>query len=87
MNKAERCKAIRAMEYLSRFVYSGENEPHYDKWLMGDPIDGGIGESTTDDDLDWYTKDEHFSALISCFLWGIKNKRLCIDGIIGEGRF
>lgn len=86
MNKAERCKAVRAMDFLARSV--NNEDILYGKWLMGGVADGDIDEDTTDEDLDYYIEDENFSDIMACFLRCMADAKsdggLYIDGIVSK---
>lgn len=86
MNKAERCKAVRAMDLLARSM--NNEEILYGKWLMGGVADGDITEETTDEDLEWYINDNNFSELMACFLRCMKAAKedggLYIDGVVSK---
>ena len=87
MNKAERVKIIRAMELIARSV---NDKDVFDMWLTDGVADGDIDESTTDDELDYYTDDDTFSDLMDTFLvtmkYAHKSGGLYVDGVVSEGR-
>ena len=66
MNKTEIYKAIRAMETIARCV---NDESVFEGWLINGVADGDIGADTPDEDLEWYTEDEHFRDLMTYFLY------------------
>lgn len=86
MNKAKRCAAVRAMDFLARSV--NNEDILYGKWLMGGVADGDITDDTTDEDLEWYIEDMNFSELMACFLRCMKAANedggLYIDGIVSK---
>ena len=61
----ERVEMIRAMELIARAV---NDESVFMLWLTCGVADGDIKADTTDDELEWYTEDERFSALMETFL-------------------
>lgn len=63
--KKERVEMVRAMELLARAV---NDESVFMMWLTYGVADGDIKADTTDDELEWYTEDERFSALMETFL-------------------
>lgn len=71
MNKVERIKLIRAMEFVARQV---NNERIFEDWLISGVADGDIEYGDLDvgiddfDDLEYYIGDEEFADLMSCFL-------------------
>lgn len=86
MNKAERCKAVRAVDFLARSM--NNEDILYGKWLMGGVADGDITDETTDEDLEWYIEDMNFSELMACFLRCMKAANedggLYIDGVVSK---
>lgn len=65
MNKQYRTQLVRAMELLARTV---NDEEVFEGWLMCGVADGDIDETTTDDELEYYTDDVTFSELMGTFL-------------------
>lgn len=65
MNIEERINCIRAMETIARCI---NDETVFEKWLILGVADGDIDESTTDDELEYYCKDEIFAELMQVFL-------------------
>ena len=96
MNKIERVKLIRAMEYIARQV---DDEDVFEEWLMDGVDDGDIEygdlevkDIDLDDDywngFEYYTDNEYFGDLMTTFLrvmvgaW--KSGGLYCDGIVSE---
>lgn len=71
MNREERIKAVKAMEFLVRQV---DNEDVFMEWLGIGVADGDIpyGETElnadTDYELDYYIEDSNFASLMWLFL-------------------
>lgn len=65
MNIKRRAEAVRAMETLARCI---NDEDIFESWLMVGVADGDIDENTTDEELEWYCKDEPFAELMGLFL-------------------
>ena len=69
MNKVERIKMVKAMEYIARQV---NDEEVFEGWLMVGVADGDIeyGDLEPEDDgtLEWYIEDGHFAELMGVFL-------------------
>lgn len=73
MNRVERIKMVKAMEFLARQV---NNEDVFEEWLMMGVADGDIeyGDLTINKDLDeeeasWYANDDKtFAGLMETFL-------------------
>ena len=61
----KRVEMVRAMELLARAV---NDEDVFMTWLISGVADGDINESTTDEELDYYTEDENFADLMDTFL-------------------
>lgn len=87
MNRIEREKMVRAMEFIARQV--NDEELLYNKWLMCGVADGDIeyGDLSCSDDFDeFYIEDEHFRNLMTDFLqvmvgaW--KSGGLYCDGVV-----
>lgn len=82
MNKTERIKMVRAMEFIARHV---NDETQFEPWLIygvadGD-IDYGATNVETDDELAlgcYIDDDEDFAGLMDLFLRIMNNAR--IDG-------
>lgn len=89
MNKEERIKMVKAMEFIARQI---NDEMVFDGWLMNGVGDGDIeyGDlSADDDDFDeYYIEDKHFSELMGCFLRRMASARksggLYCDGICDD---
>lgn len=86
MNKAERVKMIKAMEFITRQI---NDEDIFEDWLMNGLADGEVdyGDLTvnSDTELEWETRDENFADLMGCFLRVISRARksggLYCDGV------
>lgn len=67
MNKIERAKMVLAMEYICRQI---NDEDVFEGWLIGGVADGDIPYGCTDTDKvdEWYTDNDNFKDLMSCFL-------------------
>lgn len=63
----ERAKMVVCMEYIARQI---NDEDVFDGWLMGGVADGDIPYGDLDYGKidEWYTSDENFKYLMSCFL-------------------
>ena len=81
----ERIKVIRAMETIARCV---NDENQFMLWLNIGIADGDVKESTTDEELEYYTEDEEFSDLMDSFLLlmskAYKNGGLYCDGVVSK---
>lgn len=71
MDKVERIKMVKAMEFIARQI---NDENVFEGWLMGGVADGDIpyGDlSVTDEDIEefdsYYIEDKHFADLMACF--------------------
>ena len=71
MNKTERIKMIKAMEFIARQV---NDEDVFDYWLVCGIADGDIdygnlsAEEGPTEDLDYYLEDDHFGDCMLTFL-------------------
>ena len=71
MNKLERIKMVKAMEFIARQV---NDEEVFDYWLSCGVADGDIeygnlsAEEGETEDLDYYLEDDHFSDVMRTFL-------------------
>lgn len=89
MNKTERVKMVKAMEFIARQI--NDETIFLDWWLSGGVADGDIqyGDLSADDpendEAEWYTEDENFSDLMTIFLTCMKKAAksggLFCDGI------
>lgn len=86
MNREERLKLVKAMEFIARQV---NDEEVFEGWLSLGVADGDIdyGDLTvSDEDDDWYTEDDNFRDLMKTFLWmmkeAYKSGGLFCDGIV-----
>lgn len=81
----ERVEMVRAMELLARAV---NDEDVFMTWLISGVADGDINESTTDEELDYYTEDENFADLMDTFLElmsrAYQSGGLYTDGIVSK---
>ena len=83
--RKERVELVRAMELIARAV---NNEDVFMTWLISGVADGDINESTTDEELDYYTEDENFADLMDTFLELMSRANqsggLYADGIVSK---
>ena len=74
MNRVEREKMVRAMEYIARQV---NDEMVFENWLMDGVADGDIDYGDIcpngDENLEYYLEDKNFKYLMSEFLY-VMNK-------------
>lgn len=72
MNREERMKMVKAMEYIARQLNDTEI---FGAWLADGVADGDIAYGDLDtyaDFDDWYIEDQHFSDLMETFLGCMK---------------
>lgn len=93
MNRAERIKMVKAMEFICRQV---NDEDNIGAWLTLGVADGDIeyGDLTVtweDDesgDFDYYIEDDEFGDLMDTFLFTMKkcwkSGGLCCDGVVSR---
>lgn len=89
MNKEERIKMVKAMEFIARQI---NDEMVFDGWLMNGVADGDIQYSDLSADADdfdeYYIEDEHFRKLMGCFLRRMakayKSGGLYCDGVCDD---
>lgn len=91
MNKPERIKMVKAMEFICRNL---NNEDHIMEWLTIGVADGDIeyGDLSADnewsEDLDYYLEDDHFGDLMDTFCHvmkrAFKNGGLYCDGVVSR---
>ena len=89
MNKIERIKMVKAMEYIARQI---NDEDVFVGWLVSGVADGDIdyADLSEEDDgmVDYYTDDKNFSDIMDTFLWcmekACKSGGLCCDGIVSK---
>lgn len=89
MNKNERVKMVKAMEYIAHQI---NNEDVFEGWLVSGVADDDIdyGDLTEEDDgsIKYYMEDEHFADLMDTFLWcmnkAYKDGGLYCDGIVSK---
>lgn len=90
MNRVERIKMVKAMEFIARQV---NDEEVFEHWLILGVADGDIeyGDLTINKDLDeeeaaWYVDDDkNFAELMETFLSvmrGAKKSGLYCDGVV-----
>jgi hypothetical protein len=83
--KNNRAEMVRAMELIARAV---NDEDVFMTWLISGVADGDINESTTDEELDYYTEDENFADLMDTFLELMSRANqsggLYADGIVSK---
>lgn len=92
MNKTERIKMVKAMEYIARQI--NNEEIFCDFWLTGGVADGDIEygdlKVTKEDEeyLDYYIQDEEFSDLMRLFLktmrFAYKDGGLFCDKVVSK---
>lgn len=91
MDKIERIKCVKAMEFMARQI---NDEEVFEEWLMDGVADGDIdaGEldikSGDEDLLDCYIQDDHFAELMDTFAHVIARARksggLYCDGVVSK---
>ena len=91
MNKVERIKLVKAMEYIARQV---NDEEVFEGWLAngvadGDVEDGDLAVNADDADiLDYYIEDDNFAYIMSLFLQIMsgakKSGGLYCDDVVSE---
>ena len=86
MNREERIKMVKAMEYIARQL---NDEEILESWLADGVADGDIAYGDLDtyaDFDDWYIEDQHFSDLMETFLRCMKAAKnhggLYCDGVV-----
>lgn len=93
MNKIERIKLVKAMEYVARQINA--EDIFLDLWLTDGVADGDIeyGDlaakpEEADDEwtVGWYIEDKHFAELMETFLRCMKAAKRCgglaCDGVV-----
>lgn len=65
MKRYKRISLVRAMETIARYV---NDEEVFEYWLVNGVADGDIDETTTDEELEYYTDDNTFAELMDAFL-------------------
>ncbi len=75
MNKVERIKMVKAMEFIARKI---NDESIFDLWMTLGVADGDIkhGDLSSEDpgeDLDYYLDDDTFSEIMRIFLATMKH--------------
>lgn len=91
MNKSERIKMVKAMEFIARQI---NDEEIFMGWLYNGVADGDISygdlDVEVDDDAEYYTDDESFADLMDTFTRLMtrahKSGGLYCDGIVGGKR-
>lgn len=93
MNKIERVKMVKAMEYIARQV---NDESVFEHWLILGVGDGDIeygdlsvAENVEDDEAAWYVDDDkNFAELMETFLSVMKSAKksggLYCDGVVSK---
>ena len=91
MDKIERIKCVKAMEFMARQI---NDEEVFEEWLIDGVADGDIdaGEldikSGDEDLLDYYIQDDHFAELMDTFAHVIARARksggLYCDGVVSK---
>ena len=87
MNREERIKIVKAMEYIARQL---NDEEIFEAWLVDGVADGDIeyGDLSAEagEDMDYYLEDQHFSDLMETFLGCMKAAKnhggLYCDGVV-----
>lgn len=92
MNKTERIKLVKAMEYVARQINA--EDIFLDLWLTDGVADGDIEygdlEVRREDENEWglgyYIQDDHFAELMEDFLRCMKAAKMCgglaCDGVV-----
>lgn len=91
MDKIERIKMVKAMEFIARSI---NNEDVLECWLVNGVADGDIkyGDLTAsesdEDGLYSYLDDEDFADLMDSFLWVMakakRNGGIFCDGVVSK---
>ena len=92
MNKIERIKMVKAMEFIARQI---NDEDVLEQWLIYGVADGDIAygnlniELDDEADLDYYIDDQSFASLMDDFLTVMadasKDGGLYCDGVVSGG--
>ena len=92
MNKVERIKMLKAMEFIARQI--NDEELFMDNWLVLGVADGDIEygdlsiKTSDEEDLDYYMEDETFSDLMDTFLYmmhdAYKDGGLYCDNVVSK---
>ena len=95
MDKVERIKMVKAMEFIARNL--NDEEIFMDEWLLDGVADGDIeyGDLSVNsedfDNLDYYIADENFSTLMGLFCDMIakatRSGGLYCDGVVSFGEY
>lgn len=92
MNRVEREKMVRAMEFITRQV---NDEEVFENWLINGVADGDINYGDIcpngDEDIEYYIEDnDTFKDLMTQFLWTMKEAwksgGLYCDGVVSDDR-
>lgn len=91
MNKIERIKMVKAMEFIARNL---NDEEIFESWLVSGVADGDIEYGDLNagkndfDDMEYYVRDENFADLMSLFLRMMKRADksggIYCDGIVSK---
>ena len=88
MNRLERAKMVKAMEFIARQI---NDENVFESWLMEGVADGDIYYGDLSDVADFaedYIEDRDFADLMDTFLWcmqrAYKSGGLHCDGIVSR---
>ena len=90
MDKIERIKCVKAMEFMARQI---NDEEVFEEWLIDGVADGDIDAGELDiksgeDLLDYYIQDDHFAELMDTFAHVIARARksggLYCDGVVSK---
>ena len=92
MDKTERIKLVKAMEYVARQI--NDEDIFMDLWLTDGVADGDVEygdlEARREDENEWglgyYIQDDHFAELMEDFLRCMKAAKMCgglaCDGVV-----
>ena len=87
MDMKKRAEVVRAMDTLVGCINC---EDYIEPWLMCGVADGDIREDTTDEDLEYYCRDDNFKDLMSLFIKLMykagNNGGLYCDEIVSKSR-
>lgn len=86
INRSERLKMVRAMEFVTRQI---NDEMVFENWLMFGVADGDIDGSESDAELEYYIEDnDTFAELMDVFLYvmskAYKSGGLYCDGVVSK---
>ena len=87
MNKQDRVKMVKAMEFIARQI---NDEEVFEGWLIEGVADGDLAATPSDcaDSAEDYIEDRDFADLMDAFLWcmqrAYKSGGLYYDGIVSR---